>query len=66
MLTYNIVVGIFWLCLMFESVVTLAILYDLVPPKCNRALRDRSHEFVFLREKTERVKWAFVNRMIYF
>ena len=51
---------------MFESVVTLAILYDLVPPKCNRALRDRGHEFVFLREKTERVKWAFVNRMIYF
>ena len=51
---------------MFESLVTLAILYDLVPPKCNRALRDRGHDYVFLRVKTERFKWAFVNRMISF
>ena len=36
-------------------------LFDLLPPKHNRALRDRGHDFTLPRVKTERFKRAFVN-----
>lgn len=31
---------------MFDVRMTLVILYGLVPPKCDRALRDRGHDFI--------------------
>ena len=41
------------------------VLYDLLPPKRNRALRDRGHDFILPRVKTERFKRAFVNRCLF-
>ena len=29
------------------------VLYDLLPPKCNRALRERGHDFILPKVKTE-------------
>ena len=37
------------------------VLYDLLPPKRNRALRKRGHDFILPKVKTERFKRAFVN-----
>ena len=39
-------------------------LYDLLPPKRNRALRDKDHDFIRPRGKTERFKRTFVNRCL--
>ena len=41
------------------------LLFDLLPPKRKRALRDRSHDFIPPRVKTERFKRAFVNRCLF-
>ena len=42
-------------------------LYDFFRPKRNRALRDRGHDFILPRVKTELFKRAFLNRcLIYF
>ena len=40
-------------------------LYDLFRPKRNRALRDRGHDFILPRVKTELFKRAFVNRCLF-
>ena len=41
------------------------VLYDLLPPKRNRALRKRGHDFILPKVKTERFKRAFVNRCLF-
>ena len=41
------------------------VLYGLLPPKHNRVLRERGHDFVHLRVKREQFKWAFVNRCLF-
>lgn len=41
------------------------VLYDLLPPKRNRALRERCHDFILPKVKTERFKRAFVNRCLF-
>ena len=41
------------------------VLFDLLPPKRNGALRDRGHDFILLLVKTERFKRAFVNRCLF-
>ena len=41
------------------------VLFDLLPPKRNKALRDRSHDFILPRVKTERFKRAFVNKCLF-
>ena len=41
------------------------VLFDLLPPKLNRALRDRGHDFILPRVKSERFKRAFVNRCLF-
>ncbi|CAH3170390.1 unnamed protein product, partial [Porites lobata] len=41
------------------------VLYDLFRPKRNRALRDRGHDFILPRVKTELFKRAFVNRCLF-
>ena len=38
------------------------VLYDLLPPKRNRVPRERGHDFVLTKVKTERFKRAFVNK----
>ena len=38
------------------------VLYDLFPPKRNRAFKDRGHDFILPKVKTERFNRAFVNR----
>ena len=40
------------------------VLYDLLPPKRNRALRKRGHDFILPKVKTERLKRAFGNRCL--
>ena len=39
--------------------------HDLLPPKRNRALRKRGHDFILPKVKTERFKRAFVNRCLF-
>ncbi|CAH3175057.1 unnamed protein product [Porites evermanni] len=41
------------------------VLYDLLPSKRNRVLRERGHEFIPPSVKTERFKRAFVNRCLF-
>ena len=41
------------------------VLYDLLPPKRNRALRERGHDFILPKVKMERFKRAFVNRCLF-
>ena len=42
------------------------VLYDLLPPKCNRVLRKRGHDLTsYSRVKTERFERAFVNRCFF-
>ena len=40
-------------------------LYDLLPPKRTRTLRDRGHNFILPRVSTERFKRVFVNRCLF-
>ena len=40
------------------------VLFNLLPPKRNRALGDGGHDFMLPRVKTERFKRAFVNRYL--
>ena len=42
------------------------ILHDLLPPKRKRVLRERKHDFIFPRVKTERFKQSFLNRCIFY
>jgi len=41
------------------------VLYDLLPLKRNRALRERGHDFILSKVKTERFKRAFLNRCLF-
>ena len=41
------------------------ILYDLLPPKRRRVLRERKHDFILPRIKTERFKHCFINRCLF-
>ena len=41
------------------------VLCDLFPPKRNRAFKDRGHDFILPRVKTERLFRAFVNRCLF-
>lgn len=41
------------------------VLYDLFPNKRNRAFKDRGHDFILPRVKTERLNRAFVNRCLF-
>ena len=42
------------------------VLYNLLPPKCYRVLRERGHDFILRipKVKTDRFKRAFVNRCL--
>ena len=42
------------------------ILHDLLPPKRKRVLRERKHDFIFPRVRTERFKQSFLNRCIFY
>ena len=42
------------------------ILHDLLPPKRKRVLRERKHDFIFPRVRTERFKQNFLNRCIFY
>ena len=41
------------------------ILHDLLPPKRRRVLRERKHDFILPRVKTERFKHCFLNRCLF-
>ena len=42
------------------------ILHDLLPQKRKRVLRERKHDFIFPRVRTERFKQSFLNRCIFY
>ena len=42
------------------------ILHDLLSPKRKRVLRERKHDFIFPRVRTERFKQSFLNRCIFY
>ena len=42
------------------------ILHDLLPLKRKRVLRERKHDFIFPRVRTERFKQSFLNRCIFY
>lgn len=42
------------------------ILHDLLPPKRKCVLRERKHDFIFPRVRTERFKQSFLNRCIFY
>ena len=44
---------------------TSCVLYDLLPPKRNRALRERGHDFILSGEEKEQLKRDIVNRCLF-
>ena len=40
-------------------------LYDLLPPERTRQLRNRGHNYILPRIRTERIKSSFINRCVF-